>query len=173
MYSRPAPSTFPTRRIVSLKLLLPPSMMMSPRSSCGMSLSMNSSTGEPALTSNITRRGRLSLETNSSMLWAPIMLIPAAGPSTKSSTLETVRLNTATVKPWSAMFITRFLPITARPIRPISAVPSVIIQSFFPTAVTRQCMHVTLAGPWLDRSVYSIHSTGGFKAACPALCDAA
>ena len=53
---------------------------------------MKSSTGWPALTSNITRRGRLRWETISSIDWAPIMLVSLAGPFMKSSTLEMVRL---------------------------------------------------------------------------------
>ena len=50
-----------------------------------------------------------------------MMLSPLARPSTKFFTLEVVRLYTATVKPLDSMFITRFSPMTARPIRPISA----------------------------------------------------
>jgi 6-phosphogluconate dehydrogenase (decarboxylating) len=48
------------------------------------------------------------------------MLVPLASLAMKSSTLETVRLKTATLKPWSFMLRTRFCPMTARPIRPIS-----------------------------------------------------
>ncbi len=121
MYSMPLLSACLVRRMVSSKLLLPPSMMMSPASRCGSRDSMNSSTAEPALTINITRRGRLSSLTSSSSEWAPMSLVPLAGPARKSSTLLTVRLKTATVKPFSSMFRTRFWPMTARPINPISA----------------------------------------------------
>lgn len=38
--------------------------------------------------------------------------------------LSVVRLNTATVKPFDSMFMTRFSPMTARPMRPISAFSS-------------------------------------------------
>src|ERR1017187_9199680 len=41
----------------------------------------------------------------------------------KSSTFETVRLNTATLYPWSFMFRTRFCPMTASPIKPMSQLP--------------------------------------------------
>src|SRR5690348_14183425 len=60
---------------------------------------------------------------NSATLWAPLTSVPAASFFRKSSTLETVRLNTATLYPWSFMFNTRFCPMTAKPIRPISQLP--------------------------------------------------
>ena len=49
------------------------------------------------------------------------MFFPFARPFTKSSTLETVRLKAATVKPLLSMFRIRFSPITASPTRPMSA----------------------------------------------------
>ena len=39
----------------------------------------------------------------------------------RSILFDVVRLKTATVKPWLSMFRTRFSPITARPISPMSA----------------------------------------------------
>ena len=50
-----------------------------------------------------------------------MMFLPAARPLTNLSTFSTVRLNTATVKPFDSMFMTRFSPMTARPIRPMLA----------------------------------------------------
>src|ERR1700682_186268 len=44
-----------------------------------------------------------------------------------SSPFETVRLNTATRYPWSFMFKTRFWPITARPISPMSQLSFCIV----------------------------------------------
>lgn len=54
-------------------------MMMSPFSKRGTSLSMKLSTAAPALTSIITLLGFLSFLTISSMLWAPITLVPGEG----------------------------------------------------------------------------------------------
>ena len=96
-------------------------MMISPGSSRGISFSIKSSTGCPALTINITLRGRLNEAANSSRECVPIMFLPLALPLINSSTFETVRLKTATVKPLLSIFRTRFSPITARPINPISA----------------------------------------------------
>ena len=53
---------------------------------------MKSSTGWPALTSIITRRGFLSFLTISSIECAPMTLVPLASLARNSSTLETVRL---------------------------------------------------------------------------------
>ena len=117
----PFAAKYLVRRLVSGKCELPPSMMMSPFSTPALSrVSMKSSTGLPAMTSNIMRRGFLSLATNSSMLCAPTMLLPLASLSRKRSTLETVRLKATTVKPWSAALRIRFWPMTARPMRPKS-----------------------------------------------------
>ena len=54
--------------------------------------------------------------------------VPLASLARNSSTLDTVRLYTATVNPWSFMFRTRFWPMTARPISPMSAV--LMVRSF-------------------------------------------
>ena len=79
------------------------------------------STALPAFTIMKTFRGLARLSTSSWRLWQPMMFLPAARPLTKASTLEVVRLKTATVKPLDSMFMTRFSPMTARPMRPISA----------------------------------------------------
>src|ERR1700733_14015463 len=68
----------------------------------------------------ITRRGFFRSPHISSTECAPTTCVPLASFSIKSSTLETVRLKTATLYPWSFMFSTRFWPITANPINPIS-----------------------------------------------------
>ena len=47
--------------------------------------------------------------------------VPLASSARNSCSLDTVPLSTATTKPWSFMFRTRFWPITARPMRPMSA----------------------------------------------------
>jgi len=96
MYKSPFDSTYSVRRSVSLKWVLPPSMITSPGSSSGISFSMNSSTAGPALTISMTLRGRASASTSSSSEWQPTNRLPFARPSMKSSTLLTVRLNTAT-----------------------------------------------------------------------------
>ena len=50
---------------------------------------------------------------------------PLASLSRKRSTLATVRLKAQMVNPWSPTFRMRFWPITARPIRPISALGTI------------------------------------------------
>src|SRR5579862_853825 len=97
-------------------------MMMSPFSRCGVRCAIISSTVSPAFTISITRRGLFKACVSSSMECVPTTWVPAASWPIKSSTLETVRLKTATRYPWSFMFRTRFWPITARPIRPMSQV---------------------------------------------------
>ena len=52
--------------------------MMSPSSRCGISWSIKSSTGLPALTISITRRGRLSAPASSSIECVPTILRPLA-----------------------------------------------------------------------------------------------
>ncbi len=108
------------RRLESVKSELPPSMMMSPFSRKGRTWSMVWSTTSPALTMIMTRRGLLRRPQNSSIEWAPTTCVPLASLLMKSSTLETVRLKTATLYPWSFILRTRFCPMTARPIKPMS-----------------------------------------------------
>ena len=50
--------------------------------------------------------------------------LPFASFSMKCLTLGTVRLKAMTLKPWSAAFMIRFWPMTARPIRPKSPLGS-------------------------------------------------
>jgi hypothetical protein len=90
---------------------------------------MKSSTAWPALTSSTTRRGFLRHPISSSIDFVPMILVPLASLARKSSTLETVRLNAATVKPWSFMLRMRFWPITARPMSPMSAFASLILKA--------------------------------------------
>lgn len=93
----PLPARYFVLRLESGKCELPPSMMMSPASRRGSRVSIQSSTGLPAWTRSMTRRGRFSLETNSSTEWAPTMDLPLASLARKASTLDTVRLNAQTV----------------------------------------------------------------------------
>src|SRR5436190_18294442 len=113
-------------------------MMMSPFSRCVRSWSIISSTVGPALTISITRRGFLSAWTSSAIECAPTTFVPLASFWMKSSTFETVRLNTATRYPWSFMFRTRFWPITARPINPMSQLSLSIGLHFIPIAATME-----------------------------------
>ena len=85
-------STYCVRRIVSGKWLLPPSMMMSPGESSGMSWSIIASTAAPALTIRNTLRGAARLSTSSSTEWQPMMFLPFARPDVNASTFSTVRL---------------------------------------------------------------------------------
>jgi len=114
--------------------------MISPGSSKGTSWLIKMSTTLPAITINMHLRGLLIDFTNSSILWQPTIFFSFPRPPTKSSTynkgrnqnqhicclslqstLETVRLNTATVNPLLSMLRMRFSPITASPITPMSA----------------------------------------------------
>src|SRR5215467_1784965 len=77
----------------------------------------------------ITRRGLLSFAQSSATECAPSTAVPFASLARNSSTFDVVLLKTATLKPWSVMLSTRFWPITARPISPISQVASDILLS--------------------------------------------
>src|SRR5437899_5249563 len=79
---------------------------------------------------SMMRRGFLSSPTISSMECAPMTFVPLASLLRKSSTFETVRLKATTVKPWSFMFKIKFWPITASPIRAISAFGSILLFLF-------------------------------------------
>ena len=109
------------RRVESAKCELPPSMRMSPGWRSGTSSSITSSTAAPALTMIMILRGGFKAATSSSTECVPTIFFPLARPSTNASTFDVVRLKTATVNPWLSMFRTRFSPITARPISPMSA----------------------------------------------------
>ena len=67
MNIRPLLSRYCVRRMVSGKCEFPPSMIRSPGSRNGSSVSMNSSTGLPALTISMILRGRFSSFTISSI----------------------------------------------------------------------------------------------------------
>ena len=112
----------------------------SPSSRSGRSFSIMSSTACPALTIIKTLRGFSRLSTSSSRLWQPMMFLPAALPFTNLSTFSVVRLKTATVNPLDSMFMTRFSPMTARPIKPISAF-FISAPSRFPCKYPRPAFH--------------------------------
>ena len=122
MKRRPCASTWAVRRIVSEKSELPPSMRMSPGSVCGSTASMNWSTGAPAFTRSMIRRGALSVAHISSIECAPTIFVPFASFARNSSTFAVVRLYAVTTKPLSFMLRMRFCPITARPITAMSEV---------------------------------------------------
>jgi len=72
-------------------------------------------------TRSIIRRGFFSFEHISSMEWAPMIFVPFASFARKWSTLSVVRLYAHTTKPWSFMLRMMFWPMTAKPMRAISA----------------------------------------------------
>ena len=82
--------------IESLYNEFPPSMMMSPLSRNGIIVWMKSSTGLPAWTRSITRRGFFNSLISSSIEWAPMIFVPFASLPKNWSTFETVRLKHAT-----------------------------------------------------------------------------
>jgi hypothetical protein len=93
--------------------------------------SMSWSTAFPARTIIIILRGVLMCCTKSLISVQPMIFFPLPRPFTNRSTTPssipgTVRLYTATVKPLLSIFKTRFSPITASPIKPISAFLSII-----------------------------------------------
>ena len=111
------------RRTVSGKCELPASMMMSPSSSSGVSSSITASTGLPALTITMIRRGVSSALTKSSVVSQPVN-----GPSSPYSFMNSVvfavvRLCTAVGVPRRAMLRARLAPITASPVTPIRLLP--------------------------------------------------
>ena len=87
------------------------------------------STAGPALTMIMTLRGRFSAATSSLTEWQPTMRL-ALGPAGEEVVdLRRGAVEDGDVKPWLSMFRTRFSPMTARPIRPMSAVGAVITRS--------------------------------------------
>ena len=111
------------RRTVSGKCELPASMMMSPSSSSGVSSSITASTGLPALTITMIRRGVSSAFTKSSTDSQPVN-----GPSSPYSLMNSVifavvRLCTAVGVPRRAMLRARLAPITASPVTPMRLLP--------------------------------------------------
>src|SRR5271170_6903900 len=128
------------RRFVSVNSELPPSIKMSPFSRYGSTCSIVWSTTSPAFTISITRRGSFNAAHKSFAECVPTTCVPFASSARKSFTLDVVRLNTATLYPWSFMLSTRFWPITASPIKPISQVPSAIsISRATPSWVSQTC----------------------------------
>ncbi len=86
-----------SRRRVSSKWALPPSMMTSPSSSSGANSWITASVGSPAFTMTTRRRGRSSAATNSSGVRAATKSPSVPNSSTRESVREVVRLWRATV----------------------------------------------------------------------------
>src|SRR3954470_517890 len=107
------------RRRVSRKRELPPSITMSPSSSSGVRSSITPSTGAPAFTITMIRRGLSNDETNSSSD-SPAANLPSPPYSSMNSRVRCGdRLCTATGTSRLAMLRARLAPITARPVTPI------------------------------------------------------
>src|SRR4051794_21026502 len=107
------------RRRVSRKRELPPSITMSPSSSSGSSASITPSTGAPALTMTMIRRGLSSESTNSSSDSAAANLPSSLCSAMNSRMRSAERLCTATATSRLAMLRARLAPITASPVTPI------------------------------------------------------
>lgn len=86
-----------SRRLVSSKWALPPSMTTSPSSSSGANSWMTASVGSPAFTMTTRRRGRSSAATNSSGVCAATKEPSSPNSATSASVFAVVRLCTATV----------------------------------------------------------------------------
>src|SRR5215204_4880139 len=94
-------------------------MMMSSLSSSGTRSAITPSTGLPALTITMIRRGRSSAATNSSSDSLPVKSPSDENSPRKSRVLDAVRLCTAMGTPRRAMLRARFAPMTASPVTPI------------------------------------------------------
>src|SRR5688572_2582812 len=130
-----------SRRRVSTKWVLPPSMTMSPASSSGFSWFSTSSTGLPALIIIMIRRGFSRAETNSASDFVAVKRLLALS-ATNFSVTGCSRFHTATEKPWSSMLRARFRPITARPIIPKSDLALIFfVLLLLPGRVGRQQAH--------------------------------
>src|SRR5215216_6766318 len=134
-----------SRRTLSTKKLLPPSMSRSPSSRCPASSSSTASTGGPALTMTRMRRGRARAATNS-----PVEKVPTSSPSSpwcssSSRVLDSVRLWTATGKPLRAALRARFAPMVARPVTPSSHCPA--IGALLHLGACLPCRHATATAP--------------------------
>ena len=86
-----------SRRMVSRKYALPPSMMMSPGDSSGRRVSIVASVGAPALTMRMIERGVRSEATNSSGVSDARKLPSEPWFSMRARVLALLRLYTATV----------------------------------------------------------------------------
>src|SRR6266516_2700366 len=120
MKRRPRSPRAASRLRVSSKNELPPSIRTSPGSRCGSSSPITASTGAPALTMTMMRRGRSMAAANS-----PTGPVARNGPSSPYRSMNScvrawVRLCTATDTPRCARLRARFCPITASPVRPNS-----------------------------------------------------
>ena len=107
------------RRRVSAKCELPASMTMSSSSSSGARSPITPSTGAPALTMTMIRRGRSSAATKSCKDSAAVKSPSSPYSAMNSCVLPAVRLWTAVSTPRRAMFRARFAPMTASPVTPI------------------------------------------------------
>ena len=115
-------SSVSIRRIVSRKFALPASMIRSSASRYGSSAAIWSSTGAPAGTIKSTARGPFNAAANaSSVSHGTTRAARSPASSTKAWVLDVVRLNTATVNPFSAMLSANADPIVPSPITAISA----------------------------------------------------
>src|SRR4051794_11554261 len=119
MKRRPRSRHSSVRRRVSRKRELPPSITMSPSSSSGSSASITPSTGAPALTMTMIRRGLSSESTNSSSDSAAANLPSSPCSAMNSRVRSAERLCTATGTSRLAMLRARLAPITASPVTPI------------------------------------------------------
>src|SRR4051794_3409354 len=145
-----------SRRWVSRKWELPPSMIVSPSSSSGASSSITASTAGPAFTMVMIVRGRSSACTNSSVV--PLDVIGPSEPCSamNCSVLDAVRLCTAIGMSWWATLRARLAPITARPVRPnrgplmggtlARRVPPMDTAPLGPLTVSRLCLGAMLMG---------------------------
>lgn len=86
-----------SRRRVSAKCALPPSMIMSPGSSSGANSWITASVGSPAFTMMTSRRGRSSAATNSLAVSAAMKSPSPPNSSTRACVRDAVRLCRATV----------------------------------------------------------------------------
>lgn len=111
-----------SRRRVSAKCALPPSMMTSPGSKRGVNSAITASVASPAFTMTTRRRGLSRAATKSSALSVAMKSPSSPNSSTSSWVRAAVRLCTATVYPLRAKFRARLRPMTASPVTPICAV---------------------------------------------------
>ncbi len=128
-YSSPFDSTYLVRRSVSLKSVLPPSMITSPGCKSGMSFSMNSSTAGPALTISITFRGVARLPTSSSSEWQPTKFFALGPPGQQVVNFACGAVIDRDLETPALDVQGQFSPITASPISPMSQFGVMLITS--------------------------------------------
>ena len=100
-------------------------MMMSPSSNASASASITASVGAPACTITSARRGERSAAANSAIVSVRTKSPSSPCSESRASVFPAERLWTATVYPCRAKLRAMFEPITARPVTPMSAVPTV------------------------------------------------